>query len=133
MTAGAPRLLAAVLIVAAGTVAHATDTPATGALSSEQAQARQLGIFVGGTATQYDLCVKRGFLAKGDHSAEESAKLIFEKMRANNAGSDQSAFVQDGWDLIKKEISGNESFFTKEKCSWVGKEWLKILTTMRAQ
>jgi hypothetical protein len=102
-------------------------------LSSEQAQARQLGIFVGGTATQYDLCVKKGFLVKGDHSAEESAKAIFEKMRANNAGPDQSAFVQDGWDLIKKEISGNEAFFTKEKCSWVGKEWAKILTTMRAQ
>jgi hypothetical protein len=54
-------------------------------------------------------------------------------MRASNAGSDQSAFVQDGWDLIKKEISGHETFFTKEKCSWVGKEWVKILTTMRAQ
>ena len=116
-----------------GSAAYADVPAAPQTLSSEQAQARQLGIFVGGTATQYDLCVKKGFLAKGDHSAEESAKVIFEKMRANNPGSDQSAFVQDGWDLIKKEISGNEAFFTKEKCSWVGKEWLKILTTMRAQ
>jgi hypothetical protein len=110
------------------------DVPAAAqTLSSEQAQARQFGIFVGGTATQYDLCVKKGFLAKSDQSAEDSAKAIFEKMRANNVGSDQSAFVQDGWDLIKKEIAGHESFFTKEKCSWVGKEWAKILTTMRAQ
>lgn len=116
-----------------GSAAYADVPTAPQTLSSEQAQARQFGIFVGGTATQYDLCVKKGFLAKGDRSAEESAKEIFEKMRANNAGSDQSAFVQDGWDLIKKEISGNETFFTKEKCSWVGKEWVKILTTMRAQ
>jgi hypothetical protein len=116
-----------------GSAAYADVPTAPQTLSSEQAQARQLGIFVGGTATQYDLCVKKGFLAKGDRSAEESATAIFEKMRASNPGSDQSAFVQDGWDLIKKEISGHEAFFTKDKCSWVGKEWVKILTTMRAQ
>jgi hypothetical protein len=119
------------LCVMLGSTAHADVPAAAQTLSSEQAQARQFGIFVGGTATQYDLCVKKGFLAKGDQSAEEMAKAIFEKMRAGNGGSDQSAFVQDGWDLMKKEISGHESFFTKEKCSWVGKEWVKILATMR--
>jgi hypothetical protein len=109
------------------------DVPAAPAtLNSAQAQARQLGIFVGGTATQYDLCVKKGFLAKGDQSAEESAKSIFDKMRATSVGPDQSAFMQDGWDMMKKEIAEHESFFTKEKCSWVGKEWVKIMTTMRS-
>jgi hypothetical protein len=133
MTAGAPRLLAAVLIVAAGTVAHASDTPATGALSSEQAQARQLGIFVGGTATQYDLCVKKGFLPKGDQSAEQTAKSIFEKMRESRVGPDQSAYVQEGWNMMKKEILEHEEFFSKEKCSWAGKEWAKIVATMGAK
>src|SRR5271156_515693 len=83
--------------------AYADVPAAPSTLSSEQAQARQLGIFVGGTATQYDLCVKKGFLAKGDQSAEEFARAIFDKMRASSAGPDQSAFVQDGWDMMKKE------------------------------
>jgi hypothetical protein len=108
------------------------DVPAAAqTLTSEQAQARQLGIFVGGTATQFDLCVKKGFLVKGDQSAEEMAKAFFDTMRARNVGPDQSAFVQDGWQMMKNEISGHEAFFTKEKCSWVGKEWTKILATMR--
>jgi hypothetical protein len=116
-------------LLGSGAYADVPAAPAT--LNSTQAQARQLGIFVGGTATQYDLCVKKGFLAKGGQSAEDSAKAIFEKMRATSVGPDQSAFMQDGWDMMKKEISEHESFFTKEKCSWVGKEWSKIMTTMR--
>ena len=87
-------------------------------------------MLVGGTATQYDLCVKKGFLAKSDKSAEEAAKSIFEKMRANG-GPDQSAYVQEGWDMMKKEISAHESFYTQEKCTAVGKEWAKIVATSR--
>jgi hypothetical protein len=104
---------------------------AVSTLTNEQAQARQFGIFFGGTASQYDLCVKKGFLAKGDQSAEQIAAGILEKMRAADLGPDQSAYVQDGWDMMKKEISENESFYTKEKCAWVGKEWAKMMATMR--
>jgi hypothetical protein len=112
-------------------VANANDAPVTVTLSAEQAQARQFGIFLGGTASQYDLCAKKGFLAQGNQSAEETAKSIIEKMRATSQGTDQSVYIQDGWDMMKKEISQNESFYTQEKCSWVGKEWVKIIATMR--
>ena len=95
-----------------------------------QGQARQLGMLVGGTATEYDLCVKKGFLAKSDPSAEDTAKAFFEKARASG-GPDQSAYVQEGWDTIAKEISAHESFYTQEKCVGVGKEWAKIIATMR--
>jgi len=100
-------------------------------LNAEQAQARQLGIFFGGTASQYDLCVKKGFLTKGNQSAEEIAKSILEKMRALDKGPDQSAYVQEGWDMMKKEISEHESFLTQGKCASVGKEWAKMMTEMR--
>jgi hypothetical protein len=109
-----------------GSAANAQNAVAT----QDQGQARQLGILVGGTATQYDLCVKKGFVAKIDQSAEETAKSFFEKMRANG-GPDQSAYVQEGWDMMKKEISAHESFYTQEKCAGVGKEWAKIVATMR--
>jgi hypothetical protein len=111
-----------------GCAANAQNAPATA--TQAQGQARQLGILVGGTATQYDLCVKKGFLGKSDPNAEETAKSIFEKMRANG-GPYQSVYVQEGWDMIKKEISAHESFYTEEKCTGVGKQWAKIMATMR--
>ncbi len=98
--------------------------------TQDQGQARQLGMLVGGTATQYDLCVKKGFVAKSDQSAEETAKSFFEKMRGSG-GPDQSAYIQEGWDMMKKEISAHESFYTQEKCVGVGKEWARITATMR--
>jgi hypothetical protein len=113
-----------------GSAANAENPPAPATPTQDQGEARQFGILVGGTATQYDLCVKKGFVAKSDQSAEETAKSIFEKMRANG-GPDQSAYVQEGWDMIKKEISAHESFYTQEKCTGVGKEWAKIMATMR--
>jgi len=110
---------------------YADETSMSVPLTAEQAQARQVGIFLGGTASQYDLCVRKGFLAKGDRSAEEIAKSILEKMRTLDKGADQSAFAQEGWDMIKKEISEHESFFTQEKCASVGKEWAKLMTTLK--
>jgi hypothetical protein len=113
-----------------GSAAFADDTPASATLSAEQAQAREFGIFFGGTASQYDLCVKKGFLAKSSQSAEETAKSILAKVRALNNGPDLSAYIQDGWDMMKKEISEHESFYTQEKCAGVGKEWAKMIATM---
>jgi hypothetical protein len=121
------KLLSLGLIMWAS-AASAQNAPATA--TQAQGQARQLGILVGGTATQYDLCVQKGFLAKSGQTAEETAKSVFEKMRADGS-PDQSAFVQEGWDMMKKEISAHESFYTQEKCAGVGKEWAKIVATMR--
>jgi hypothetical protein len=119
------KLLSLGLIMWGSTV-NAQNAVAT----QDQGQARQLGILVGGTATEYDLCVKKGFIANSDQSAEETAKSFFEKTRGNG-GPDQSVFVQEGWDMMKKEISAHESFYTQEKCVGVGKEWAKITATMR--
>jgi hypothetical protein len=75
--------------------------------------------------------VKKGFLPKGDQSAEDVAKSFMEKTWTMNPGADQSVYVQDGWNTIKKEISENESFYTQEKCASVGKQWSKLLAQMR--
>jgi hypothetical protein len=109
----------------------ADDAPVSATSTSEQGEARQLGVFLGGTASQYDLCVKKGFLPKGNQSAEETAKSLLEKTRISSRGVDLSPYVQDGWDMMKKEISENQSFFTQEKCASVGKEWSKLLVAMR--
>jgi hypothetical protein len=113
-----------------GAVTYAEDVPASAAADTEQAQARQFGIYFGGMASQYDLCVKKGLLPKGNQSAENVAKSILEKMRQFNKVTDQSAFVQEGWDAIKPEIAKHESEYTQEKCSWVANEWAKMVATM---
>jgi hypothetical protein len=118
------------LVVPAGGVLHANDAQEPTTNSQSQAQARQFGIFLGGTASQYDLCVKKGFLPKGNQSAEEIARAFLEKTWASH-GADQSVFVQDGWNMMKKEISENESFYTQARCASVGKQWTKLLEVMR--
>ncbi len=125
------RFAVLALMLPAGGLVHANDAPEPTTNTSEQAQARQFGIFFGGTATQYDLCVKKGFLPKGDQSAEEIAKSFMDKTWTANQGTDQSAYVLDGWNMMKKEISENESFYTQEKCASVGKQWTKLLAGMR--
>ena len=118
------------LVALNGAVVDADDGPASAALDAEQVQAKQFGIYFGGMASQYDLCVKKGLLAKDSQSAEEVAKSILEKMRQFSKGTDQSAFVQEGWDAIKQEIAKHESEYTQEKCSWVANEWAKMVATM---
>ena len=126
------KLLAVLaLMVPAGGLVHANDAPEPTTNTPAQAQARQFGIFFGGTASQYDLCVKKGFLPKGNQSAEEIAKLFLEKTWTTNQGTDQSVYVQDGWNTMKKEISENESFYTQEKCASAGKQWTKLLALMQ--
>ena len=129
---GMKKLLAVLaLMVPAGGLVQANDAPEPTTNTPAQAQARQFGIFFGGTASQYDLCVKKGFLPKGNQSAEEIAKSFLEKTWATNQGTDQSVYVQDGWNKMKKEISENESFYTQEMCAPVGKQWAKLLEVMR--
>jgi hypothetical protein len=106
-----------------GSSMSVTPTPA-------QAQARQFGMYFGGTASQYDLCARKGFLAAGSPPAEEIAKSLLEKMSVSISAADQ-AYIQEGWDVIKKEISENESFFTQERCAAVGKEWAKMMATVK--
>ena len=129
---GMKKLLAVLaLMVPAGGLLHANDAPEPTTNTPAQAQARQFGIFFGGTASQYDLCVKKGFLPKGNQSAEEIAKAFLEKTYSTNQGIDQSVYVQDGWNTMKKEISDNESFYTQARCAAVGKQWTKLLDVMR--
>jgi hypothetical protein len=116
-------------IILAG-AAHADDPSTTAPLTAEQAQARQFGMLLGGTATQYDVCAAKGFLPKGPQSAEDTAKAYFEKMKTTKLGPGDAAYVQEGWTMMKKEVTEHEAFFTQDKCVSVGKEWAKIIATI---
>ena len=119
------------LLLALGGVAIADEPPATVALTAEQAQARQFGIFFGGTAIQYDVCAGKGFLPKGAQRAEETARAYFERIQATTIGPGDAVYVEEGWSMMRKEVTEHESFFTQEKCTGVGKEWAKIVASMK--
>jgi len=106
------------------------DDAAPATMTPAQAQARQFGMFIGGTASQYDLCARKGFLAVANPSAENTARTILEKMKVSTSGVDQSVYAQQGWDMIKSEISEDESFYTRERCAAVGREWAKIIASV---
>jgi hypothetical protein len=128
---GMRKLISVFVLMVPVCAVHAGDGPETTTNTQAQAQARQFGIFFGGTASQYDLCVKKGFLPKGNLSAEEIAESFLEKTWATNPGTDEPAYVQDGWNKMKKEISENESFYTQQRCVGVGKQWAKLLEVIR--
>ena len=129
-----PLILLPLTFASLTSAARADEDPAAKALAQNQADAREFGIFFGGMATQYDLCVKKGFLPKGKQSAEAIAKSILGKMREATPGPDQSAYVQQGWDLVKREVAKHASDYTREKCSsFVAPEWAKMLATMHAK
>jgi hypothetical protein len=111
--------------------ARADDPSMSPTATAAEAQARQVGMFVGGTASQYDLCAKKGFVPAVKPSAEDTARAMLEKLQVSSGGVDQSLYIQQGWDLMKKEISEHESFYTQERCASVGKEWAKMMATAK--
>ena len=90
---GMKQLLAVLaLMVPAGGLVHANDAPEP--TTNTPAQARQFGIFFGGTASQYDLCVKKGFLPKGNQSAEEIAKSFYTQERCAPVGKQWTKLLE---------------------------------------
>jgi hypothetical protein len=50
-------------------------------------------MFVGGTASQYDLCAKKGFVPAVKPSAEDTARAMLEKLQVSSGGVDQSLYI----------------------------------------
>jgi hypothetical protein len=136
---GAVRGIRAALVVllamaSSAGLAYGDEDRAAKELAQGHADAQEFGIFFGGMATQYDLCVKKGFLPSKKQSAEATAKLLLEKIRNATPGPDQSTYVQLGWDLAKQEIASRQKDYTRERCSsFVATEWAKMLATLHAE
>ena len=108
----------------------AEEPTVAGDVSTERAKAIQFGIFFGGIACQYDLCVRKGFLRKNNPS---EANWVLDKMQEFNHFTDQRSFMQQGWETMKQWIAQHDADYTQEKCSWVAREWKKMKSTMRVK
>jgi hypothetical protein len=113
--------------------AHSEDAPVATAAATEQAQAIQFGIFFGGMTSQYDLCVKKGYLPKESQSAAVVANGVLDKMQEFNHWTDQRSYVRKGWEIMRQQIAQHYADDTRAKCSSVATEWKKMEATMRVK
>ncbi len=97
-------------------------------MKSKPADAMEFGIFFGGVASQYDLCVSKGFLPKGARSAEEEANAVLKIMQEHTQDTDGMVNVRKGWDLIKQQIAQRSADFTRTRCDEVAAQWNKYMT-----
>jgi hypothetical protein len=91
----------------------------------------EFGIFFGGTATQYDVCVDRDLLPKGKRSAKDEADSILAMMEQHNHDPEGTVNARKGWELAKQQMDQHRVDFTQERCNAVAAQWRKFLTMMR--
>lgn len=98
-------------------------------MTSSQRQPAEAGIIIGFTASLYDECVNRGFIADADLTAEEelnSALKIPGKVVIDNVVIDKEAskYFRMGWDYSKKvSIPESANEYNKDNCYLIEKRW----------
>jgi hypothetical protein len=100
--------------------------PPNPGMVSIPAQAEEFGIFFGSAASQYDLCVSRGFIPKGPRSAQEDANSFLAEMERRTEDHAGVANARKGWELAKQEIDEHRADFTEKRCEDVQAQWIKL-------
>jgi hypothetical protein len=98
---------------------HSPDT--------KDARAIEFGMFLGGTATQYDLCVSRGFAPQTRPSAEGLVNRFLQAMEQHTHDAVGVAQARQGWRRMKQEIGEHAADFTRERCAVVIADWKRML------
>ncbi|HSB94961.1 MAG TPA: hypothetical protein VLC91_00830 [Spongiibacteraceae bacterium] len=92
---------------------------------ADQVQAMQFGLMLGGAATQYDGCAKRGLAPILKPSAEDEAKSFFKASEEHTHSKESSVYVLKGWDLAKQKIQEQDSEYWKNQCVEITQQWEK--------
>jgi hypothetical protein len=122
------RHIAVLFLLFLPVVTHAESDKMT----MEQAQAMELGIFLGGAATQYDQCVAKGYISSGDQKAEDLLKVYLKKSEQkalDEKAKDRFVYVQKGWDMLKQKFTEAEvpPQYWEDNCARINKQWKKYL------
>jgi hypothetical protein len=104
---------------------HSGQSVADELSEADQAQAMQVGLMLGGAATQYDECTKRGLAPTIKSSAEDEAKSFFKKSEEHTHNKESSVYVLKGWDLAKQKIQEQDSGYWKNQCAEITHQWEK--------
>ena len=123
-------------VLACISVTFATYQPAIGHAESSQieqphAQAMQLGFFLGGSATQYDLCVAKGYIQPGPQKAEDEVVSYLKASEQFVHDQEGISYVQKGWDIAKQKINEQSPQYWESNCDSIGKQWNKYVTMLK--
>jgi hypothetical protein len=94
---------------------------------AQAAQAKEVGMYLGAAASQYDLCVKKGFAPRSSPSAEEMAESFLEVLEQRNNDPEGATKAREGWQLAKQELAKRAANYDQGRCDMVVATWKKLL------
>jgi hypothetical protein len=97
----------------------------------QHAQAMQLGIFLGGSATQYDVCVAKGYIPPSPKKAEDDVVSYLKTSEQFTHDQEGIGFVQKGWDIAKQKITEQPPKYWESNCDFIGKQWNKYVEMLK--
>ena len=97
----------------------------------QQIQAMIFGMYLGGAASQFDMCVEKGYLPSPERSAESQANSFIAASEQAMHSQAMTPFVRKGWDKVKQKIHEPDFELTKEKCDFIGTQWQKNVTMLK--
>ena len=97
----------------------------------QQVQAMEIGLFFGGSASQYDECVNRGFIPPGPQKAEDQANVFIKASEQFTRDKEGFEFVQKGWDIAKQKLHEQSSEYWKNNCDAIAKQWNKYVEMLK--
>jgi opacity protein-like surface antigen len=135
MTRLPPTIAARALLLAAVAAwpARAVDFSVAPTPRAHTTRATQYGAYVGGTASQYDLCVSKGHLPRGNTPAERIARMLLDRLHQPNPAADMAPYAYQGWDLAKQDLARHAAEYDKEKCVRVSAQWTTLLAASQSK
>lgn len=90
-------------------------------------QAKQFGMFLGAAASQYDLCVAKGFAPKSTPSAEEMAESFLKVVEQRTQDPESATKAREGWQLAKQDLAKRAADYDQGRCNKVVVTWKRLL------
>jgi hypothetical protein len=121
-------------LIASFAVALALVASSAQAQNDMRTAATESGLFIGATATQFDGCVRQGFLSANDKSAEaefdmalSSADKIMPTDQVPQRKIDETKklmqWMREGWEGFKQQAAKSPISYTSERCQGIGQQW----------
>lgn len=97
----------------------------------QHVQAMEMGLFLGGSATQYDVCVAKGYIPPGPKKAEDEVVLYLKASEQFTHDQEGISYVQKGWDIAKQKVREQTPKYWESNCGSIGKQWNKYAVMLK--
>ncbi|WP_342620826.1 hypothetical protein [Rhodoferax sp. GW822-FHT02A01] len=106
----------------------AQENPSADQNQQYLAQAASIGVYFGGTASQFDMCVDKGFLPPPKATAESQVNEYLAKPDRGKQELAMEPYFRKGWDMARQQLHEPGFAMTKERCDFIKSQWEKYVT-----